>query len=225
MRLLAEQTLSRSGWLARQPETFQHQVFGQCQYQPFERGAPVYHLGDPPGGIYGVAAGTLAVSIAPDEVGPYLTHLGTVGTWIGVGPFLTREPRRVDLMAATQCVLLHLPLRAMEQMAAEDPTVIRRFAQIATSNLDMALRVISDLMIAQPDRRIAAVLVRSAGALSEPMVRVSQTELGRLANVSRKLVNKALQQFTALNWVMPGYGAIKIRDVEALRRFAAGAQP
>jgi CRP/FNR family cyclic AMP-dependent transcriptional regulator len=225
MRLLAEQTLSRRGWLARQPESFQRLVFDDCLLQHLERGAPVYHLGDPPGGIYGIAAGALAVSIAPGESGPYLAHLATAGFWVGEGPFLTGEPRRVGLVAATDCVLMNLPLHAMEQMAADDPATIRRFAQIAISNLDLALRVISDLMIAQPERRIAAVLVRSAGAQDEPTIRVSQTELGRLANASRKLVNKAIRQFAAAGWVEPRYGAIQIREIQALEDFAARRRP
>jgi CRP-like cAMP-binding protein len=223
MKLLAEQTLSRRGWLAHQPEPFQRLVFDDCLLQQLERGAPVYHMGDPPGGIYGIAAGALAVSIAPGEVGPYLAHLATVGFWIGEGPFLTGEPRRVGLVAASDCVLMNLPLHTMEQIAADDPMAIRRFAQIAISNLDLALKVISDLMIPQPDRRIAAVLVRSAGAHDEPVVRVSQTELGRLANASRKLVNKALKRFAEAAWVAPHYGAIQILDVQALKQFAAGA--
>jgi CRP/FNR family cyclic AMP-dependent transcriptional regulator len=196
-------------------------VFDQCQLQQFERGAPVYHLGDPPGGIYGVAGGAVAVSIAPGETGPYLAHIGAVGTWIGEGPFLTGEPRRVDLVAASQCVLMNLPLHAMEQLA-EDPMAIRRFAQIAVNNLDLSLRVISDLMIARPERRIAAVLVRTAGRQAQRTIRVSQSELGRLANASRKLVNKALHQFVAAGWVEAGYSAITIRDAEALAQFAAG---
>ena len=114
MKRMAEQSLSRHGWLARQPKDFQRQVFAETQLQQFERGAPVYHLGDPIGGIYGVASGTLAISIAPGEDGPYLAHLGPVGYWIGEGPFITGEPRRVELIAATQCVLLHLPLQTLE---------------------------------------------------------------------------------------------------------------
>jgi len=113
----------------------------------------------------------------------------------------------------------------MERMAAEDSTAIRRFAQIAISNLDLALHVISDLMIRQPERSIAAVLVRSAGVQAEPTVRVSQTELGRLANASRKLVSKALHQFGEWGWVEPGYNAIKIYDMQRLKDFAASRRP
>jgi CRP/FNR family transcriptional regulator, cyclic AMP receptor protein len=222
MRVMAERMLLRRGWLSRQPERFRRIVLDECLLEQLERGAPIYHLGDPPGGIYGVASGALAVSIAPGEGGPYLAHLATPGDWFGEAAFLTREPRRVGLEAATECVLMNLPLYAMERMAAEDPTTIRRFAQIAVANLDLALGAVSDLMISDPERRIAAVLVRTAGAYSEPVVRVSQAELGRLANASRKLVNKALRRFADTAWVEPGYNVIKIRDAQALKDFAAG---
>lgn len=221
-RLMAERTLSSGGWLAEQPKPFRSQVLAECQLQQFQRGAPVYHMGGPKGGIYGIAAGALAISIAPGESGPHLAHLGREGTWIGEGPFLTGQPRRVELTAATDCHLMYLPLHVMERIASEDPEAIRRFAQIAMTNLDMALQVISDLMIAHPDRRIAAVLVRSVGTSDEPIVRVSQAQLGSLANASRKLVNKALRLFSDAGWVEPAYNAIKICNAEALKAFAAG---
>jgi CRP/FNR family transcriptional regulator, cyclic AMP receptor protein len=220
MRLVAEKVLSRQGWLSRQPEDFRRLVLGECVLMQFATGAPVYFLGDPPGGIYGIASGNLVVSIAPGEEGPYLAHIATPGNWFGEAAFLTREPRRVGLVAATESVLMNLPLHVMDRMAAEDPMAIRRFAQIAVANLDLAFRAVSDLMISQPERRIAAVLVRAAGAYSEPVFRVSQSELGQLANASRKLVNKALKQFAASGWVETGYNAIKIRDVQALKGFA-----
>jgi CRP/FNR family cyclic AMP-dependent transcriptional regulator len=220
MRLMAERVLSGRGWLSGQPEDFRRLVLAECQLLEFDQGAPIYCLGDPPGGIYGIASGNLAVSIAPGEGGPYLAHLATPGDWLGEAAFLTKQPRRLGLVAATKCVLMNLPLYAMERMAAQDPIAIRRFAQIAVANLDLALRAVSDLMISQPERRIAAVLVRSTGANSEPVVRVSQSELGQLANASRKLVNKTLQQFAGLGWVESGYNAIKIHDVQALKRFA-----
>jgi CRP/FNR family transcriptional regulator, cyclic AMP receptor protein len=224
MKSMAEQVLSQHGWLSRQPKEFQHLVFKESQLQQFKQGASIYLQGDPPGGIYGLAAGAFAISIAPGDGGPYLAHLGAVGMWIGEGPFLTGEPRRVELAAASPCVVLNLPLHAMERMAAQDSMSIRRFAQIAIANLDVALNVVSDLMIPNATRRIAAVLLRSAGTQAAPLVRVTQADLGRMANASRKLVSKALHRFGETGWVETGYNAIKIRDAQALKDFAAGAR-
>lgn len=63
--------------------------FAEAQLQQFEPGASIYHLGDPPGGIYGIAAGALAISIAPGEGGPYLAHLANPGDWFGEAAFIT----------------------------------------------------------------------------------------------------------------------------------------
>lgn len=100
---------------------------------------------------------------------------------------------------------------------------IRRFAHISIINLDLALNVVNDLMIGQPGRRIAAVLLRSAGMKAEPVVRVSQADLGRMANASRKLVSKALRQFGNSGWVETSYNAIKITNAEGLRSFVVDA--
>ncbi len=167
-------------------------------------------------------SGAIAVSIAPGETGPHFAHLARPGAWIGEAAFFTGEPRRVALEAATESVLMHLPLQAMKRMASKDADAIRRFGQIAISNFDTAVGVVNDLMIPEPARRIAAVLVRSAGAHGEPKVDLSQAELGILANASRKLVNQALKRFAASRWVMPGYGMIAVLDVAALEDFAAG---
>jgi CRP/FNR family transcriptional regulator, cyclic AMP receptor protein len=204
-----------------QPEDFRRAVLDECFLVQIEQGAPVYSLGDPPGGIFGLASGALAVSIAPGEGGPYLAHLANPGDWFGEAVFLTGQPRRVGLDAATECILFNLPLYTMERMVAEDASALRRFAQIAVANLDLALGAIGDLMISDPMRRIAAVLARASGAREESVVRISQAELGQLANASRKLVNKALHQFEESGWAEPRYNAIKIRDLEALRSFAA----
>ena len=71
MKLMAEQVLSRQGWLARQPKAFQRLVFAESQLQQFESGASIYFQGDPPGGLYGLAAGAFGISIAPGDGGPF----------------------------------------------------------------------------------------------------------------------------------------------------------
>jgi CRP/FNR family cyclic AMP-dependent transcriptional regulator len=58
----------------------------------------------------------------------------------------------------------------------------------------------------------------------ERTVRLSQAEVGRLANVSRKLVNRSLQRFAASAAFTPRYGAVQILDMQGLKHFAAGTR-
>jgi CRP-like cAMP-binding protein len=51
---------------------------------------------------------------------------------------------------------------------------------------------------------------------------LTQSEIGLMANASRKQVNAALARFAEAGWVKTDYRSIVIRDVGKLRRFARG---
>lgn len=213
--------LLRSGWLSRQPAAFQDEIIARGGAQVFEPGSPVYLVGGPPGGIYGLIRGVLSVSTAPRHAAPRFIQFGIVGAWAGEGPFLTGEPRRAELIAIDECLMWHLPLDAMQQMAARDPEAIRRFAQITVGHFDVLARVIDDLLIPQAERRIASVLNRTAWLVA-PTVPISQADLGAMANASRKQVNAALARFAARGWIEHSYRAIRVLDTSALLHFASG---
>ena len=215
--------LLERGWLSRQPAAFQDEVIARGMAQVFAPGSPVYLFGGPPGGIYGLIRGVLNVSTAPSHAAPRFIQLGIVGAWAGEGPFLTGEPRRAEMVAIEECLMWHLPLEAMNQMAARDPEAIKRFAAITIGHFDVLTRVIDNLLIPQADRRIASVLNRTAWLVA-PTVPISQADLGGMANASRKQVNAALARFAARGWVSHSYRAIRVLDAAALLRFAAGEE-
>jgi CRP-like cAMP-binding protein len=117
--------------------------------------------------------------------------------------------------------MMHLPIEAMDQMAARDPDVTRSIAQLLMINVDILLRIVHDLQKPDVARRIASVLQRATWA-GEDAIPISQTKLGVMANASRKQVNAVLQRFAAAGWVTHSYRSITITHIEALRRFAAG---
>lgn len=219
---MEQDALAMRGWLSLQPESFRAAVLATGQPRRFGKGATIYAQGDAPGGIYGLIDGAVSVTIAPGRTGPHVAHLASPGDWFGEGSFLTGEPRRVSLEAVTDSALFHLPLDAMERLAT-DPGNIRRFGQIAMLNIDLALHVIDDLLISDTDRRIAATLLRALGGRTQGSVALSQADLGRLANASRKLVNGALRRFAARGWVETGYSTLEVTNAAALRAFATGA--
>lgn len=176
-------------------------------------------MGGQPGGIYGLVSGTLKVGTAAADTATRFLQFGMPGAWAGEGCFLTGEPRRAEMRTVTPCILLHLPLGAMQQMAARDPDAIRRFAAITIGHFDVMARIIDDLLIRDADRRIAAVLERTA-ALSAPTLPLSQADLGAMANASRKQVNAALARFSALGWTASSYRSIEVLDAAALRAFS-----
>jgi CRP-like cAMP-binding protein len=207
-------------WLSLQPAEFRAEVLRRCVVQHFASGEVIYHFGGPLGGVYGVVAGIMSIDSSPGHATPILMHIGIPGMWTGEGCFFTRQPRRIELRAVVDTCMMHLPLEAMDQMAARDPNTVRNFAQILMINVDTLLRIIHDLQQRDAARRIAAVLWRiSPGGIPVPL---SQTELGTMANASRKQVNAALQRFEARGWVESAYRSIMVMNNAELRRFAAG---
>jgi CRP-like cAMP-binding protein len=219
-RAEAERVVSETGWLSLQPANFRAEVLRRCVVQHFAAGEALYHFGDPLGGIYGVVAGIMSVDSSPRHATPLLMHLGIPGTWTGEGCFFSRQPRRIELRAVVDSCMMHLPLEAMDQIAARDPNSVRNFAQILMMNVDTLLRIVHDLQQRDASRRIASVLWRiSPDGKAIPL---SQTEIGTMANASRKQVNAALQRFEAEGWVKNSYRSIILTKVAELRRHAAG---
>ncbi len=221
-RGIAAQVLRRCGWLSEQPEAFQHEILRRVSVSRVAAGRSVYETGDPPGGVYGLVEGTLAVSIAPGPTGPHLVHLAVPGWWFGEGCYLTGAPRRIGLQAVTDCTLVSLPLAEMNGLAAKDPEAIRRFAVIAMRNIDLALLAVEDLLRPDPMRRIAAVLWRGSGGQSGYRLPVTQTTLRQIANATRKEALAALKRLDDRGAIRRGYAVIEIVDAPLLRRIADG---
>ena len=91
------EVLVSKGWLRHTPESFRRTVIERCRLEQFAAGTPVYSIGDEPGGMFGIVAGCLGVSVAPGEEGPYTAHFAMPGTWFGQAAAFTRQPRRVGL--------------------------------------------------------------------------------------------------------------------------------
>lgn len=213
------EVMLRHGWLARQPEAFRTAVFERAVAQVYEPGEAFYHIGDPAGGVYGLVWGLMAITSAPGAAMPRLVHVGTPGMWTGESPYMIGKPRQLTLRAAIQCRALYLPLEAMEQMTAADPRAARNFGQIPLINIELLLRMVHDLLIRDPDRRIGAVLLRAAGGGGT--VPLGQAEIGDMACASRKQVNFALRRLAAAGWVETGYRSVAITDPAGLRAFVA----
>lgn len=214
----AKRVLVSVGWLAHQSEEFQADVLRRCSLMRFAAGDVIYQCGDPLGGLYGLVSGAVVVSLAPPATVPRVFHLGTPGSWIGEGPFLSRQPRRVGMQAAIDTWMMHLPLQAMDQMASKDPLVWRCFVQILLINLDILVKAFYDMHNPDEERRIALALRRIA-PVQGITIPLSQSELGLMAHASRKQVNAALQKFESQGWIKKGYRSVTVCDLQALIEF------
>jgi CRP/FNR family transcriptional regulator, cyclic AMP receptor protein len=214
----------RQGWLRHTPIPFRRTVLDRCLLERFTAGTPIYSVGDEPGGIFGIVTGCLGISVAPGELGPYTAHFAMPGSWFGQAGAFTRGPRRVGLTATRDTELLHLPLRAIDEIVNQDPSAWRLFALPMFEHLDVAIGGSDDLMQRNHVKRFVAVLLRLGNCrLVTPRKRrpieidVSHEDLAHMANVARSTAGTILRKLEADGHLALSYRRIGILAPDALR--------
>ncbi len=223
------ETVAREGWLSYVPPTFRKTVLERCKVQEFKAGGTIYSVGDPPGGMYGIVHGNLALSIAPGERGPYVAHFVMPGTWLGEGSALTEQPRRVGLAVTRDSEVLHLPLHAIREIVLADPGAWRLFALVAQAYFDVVIGAVDDLLIRNSLKRSVAVLLRLGGCRyrtaegAEPIeVDVSQEDFAAMTNQARTTAGIALRTLEAAGHIHVSYRRVRILAPDALRARLVG---
>ena len=215
----------RKGWLSQTPNSFQRAVLERCLLERFETGTPIYSIGDEPGGMYGIVSGSLAISVAPREMGPYTAHFAMPGFWLGEAAAFTRQSRRVGVTATRDSVLLHLPLRAIDEIVARDPSAWRLFGLSTIEHLDNAIGAADDLMIRDHVKRFVAVLLRLGDCrLATPSngrpieIDINHEDIAYMANVARTTAGTILRELETDGHLALSYRRISILAPDALIR-------
>lgn len=226
----AKDQLGRVGWLSKTPEAFRLNLLGRCRFLKVGEGEHVYGLDDPPGGIYGVASGSVAVSMAPQERGPYFAHLMGIGSWFGLAAAMHKQSRIVGMRATRPSKLLLLPMAEFDALVTENPGAWRYFTAMALMNASIATNAADDLLIRDSSRRCIATLLRLAGqrnasGLTPPLseVDVTQEELAYLSNLSRNATGLLLRDMEKRGLLELAYKSIRILNAATLLAFVQGA--
>ncbi|WP_374545933.1 Crp/Fnr family transcriptional regulator [Rhodoblastus sp.] len=223
----AKDIATTRGWLNMTSEAFRRAILARVALQSFQLGESIYSVNDPPGGMYGLVAGSVKVSMAPGDDGPFIGHIMTPGSWSGYGPTIAGCNRIIGLTAGRNCQVLFLPLHAINEILTRDPIGWRYLAGLALIDTQIALGAMEDLMIRDEFRRFLAVLLRSGGYRNgakdiakdmQPVwVDVNQTDLANMCNLSRTTTGVFLRRLEAEGQVRIGYGQIGIFAPAALR--------
>jgi CRP-like cAMP-binding protein len=220
----AERRVLEAGWLAEQPEDVRRAVLKAARLIHQPAGEFVFHAGDDEGGLYGMVSGGVGIHLPSDTGETVLAHVIRSGVWFGYGPLLRGRERSLSFSLVEPSLLIHVPLAHAQEIAGRSPLHQRAILSVSAYGMDVATRVIETLLIRNTDRRIVATLLRVAPAHDDGRsprgVRLTQAQLGEMANADRQVVNRALKRLEANGWVRASYGRIDIVDEAALRDFA-----
>lgn len=219
-RVSAGQIVSSRGWLSRRPEAFRNQVIRRSHIKVAKRAESLYSAGDPPVGLFGLLEGAIHIGIDAPDFGARTMLFSMPGFWFGEAACLRRDNRLVTATAATSSELLFLPMAAFDELAT-DAENCRHFGILAVENLDLAIGICLNLLIQDPAQRIAD---RILGLVNPPAteLRVSQSDLGTMCNLTRATVNRVVRGLVRRGIVHVDYGRLVVIDRAALRSISLG---
>lgn len=217
-----------SGWLKEQTPEFQEAVLQKARIRRYEEGQYTHHIGDDPGGFYGVVDGSFGVITQNPTMGTVMGHIMRRGDWFGQRPMMGGKSRSLAFRAMEEATVFYISLQAVEMVSQSLPEARWQFASLAEHNMETTISIVSDLLIRRSDKRIAAVLLRIATVHDHDRSKefhecsLTQSDLAELANVSRHLVNATLKSFEGCGWIRIGYGKMSVLNAKALRAFLNG---
>jgi CRP/FNR family transcriptional regulator, cyclic AMP receptor protein len=215
--------LAQRGWLAYTPPGFRTTVLARTQVREFRKGAAIYRLREPSGGLWAVVKGAVELELPSPGTATHLVHFAAPGFWFGEGPLVTGMPRIMTVVASRHSTLATLPLADCHAILKADPTAWRWIALMTTMTLELSGGIIADLLLRNPAKRVAALLLRLSGTRSavfvskEPApIYLSQEKLAHLVNLSRNSIIPILSEFQKRGFIEAKYGSILVSDVTGL---------
>lgn len=228
-KLAARERLLTQGWLSLMPAEFGIALLDISLWKRFAANVPLYMAGASPGGIYGIAEGTISFTAAFGPADSPALHFGKAVVWTGFGPLLSGQPRRAAVLAAEPVLAAYVPLAPLQALLAADPRWWMHIAQELLIEFDVASTMANDLSIRSARRRCAATLLRLADCRytapstgATPEAQTTQEALAEMSNLSRSSISAIIKTMADDGHVSASYRSIRVLNYGALRQIADG---
>jgi CRP-like cAMP-binding protein len=213
--------LEERGWLAERTSDVRTRLRSIAQVRMYRRGEPVFMVGEPPKGVYGIARGAIDISIPREDGQEIVIHRAQTGFWVGDLALFSGLPRLITVTAAAETIVAFLPKIRLSQLLERYPNLILDFYILSHRNVATTLQLMANLSIPRAEARIALRLLiydqrQTKGHDSIPL---SQEKLAELTALSLPTVQRALRRLEETGVVELGYGRLRIRDREQLLRY------
>ncbi|WP_194137242.1 Crp/Fnr family transcriptional regulator [Salipiger mangrovisoli] len=208
--------------MATQPAPFRRAWLDVAEFRAVPRGDRLYSLGDPPGGVYGIAEGFADVLAASGYQPPVLGHIARPGWWVGEAAAVTGSPRRVEVRARTGLTVCYVALQRLTELESVFPDLWRALGQLTVLHLDNALMYAAALLKGDARTKIISTLVRLAGPEMPYDAQISipctQQELGEMAGLSRNSIGPVFRTLERGGLIRrEGSGVISFNPVHLAR--------
>ena len=215
-------------WFAGLEPAFQRAVLGSSRAMVLAAGEPIFRRGDPGDGIYCVISGAVRFGTVAPSGKESIVGLAEAPQWFGEVALFDGGARTHDAWADITSTLLHLPLRPLTRILADDPGAWQYMGRLLVQKLRIALSLLEDMALEPPRVRLTRCLINLFEGYGErkaepsTRVRVSQERLGTMLSLSRQTVNELLRDLERESIIQCQRGGVRILDP---RRLRDAAQP
>ncbi|MBB5391513.1 MULTISPECIES: Crp/Fnr family transcriptional regulator [unclassified Herbaspirillum] len=216
--------LEKSRW----PSTLTAGQMDRLRQDIYERAYPSGAIIFPRGSLadhwFGLIEGMIKVdTVSPD--GRSTTFAGVPGgAWFGEGAVLKNEPRPYSIVAIRDSKLAFVPRTTFEWLLAESTSFSRFVIDQLNWRCGYYVALIENRRLREAPARVAFCLSELFNPQlypsTEPTLRLSQEEIGRLSGLSRQNTNRALRELADAKMLAVEYGSVVILDLPRLREFA-----
>ncbi|GIQ78544.1 Crp/Fnr family transcriptional regulator [Bradyrhizobium sp. RD5-C2] len=220
--------LESSEWFAALDPAFQQAIVVSSRVMTLPAGGAVFHRGDPCDGIYCVLSGAVCFSGSAPSGRGSIAALVEAPQWFGEIGLFDGGQRTHDALADLASTVLHLPLRHLTKILADDPGRWRQLGLLLVRKLRIALTLLEDMALEPPRVRLARCLINllegygQRKAAPSYSLRVSQERLGMMLSLSRQTVNELLRHLERDEVIQCRRGGVRILDLGQLAEVAHG---
>ncbi|QOZ26961.1 Crp/Fnr family transcriptional regulator [Bradyrhizobium sp. CCBAU 51753] len=221
--------LESSEWFAALDPAFRQAVLASSRVITVPAGGAVFHRGDASDGLYCVLSGAICFSGSAPSGRGSIAAMVEAPQWFGEIALFDGGPRTHDALADIASTVLHLPLRHLSKLLADDPGRWQQLGRLLVGKLRIALTLLEDMALEPPKVRLARCLINllegygQRVAAPERSVRVSQERLGMMLSLSRQTVNELLRHLEQDEIIQCRRGGVRILDLGRLSDVARGA--
>lgn len=206
------------GWLSRLNEATRLKLISACDEIQFREGEAIYHTDDPSGGLFTTLSGRLDVHWHRLSPGQTLVHAVGPAWWIGDLSLVTGAPRRIELLAGADSLVLRLSRSHLFRIAEDTPEIHFALLSMMSSTLRITADIVESRSMNDPVKRIAACLLRltNTGPTWNGGLPFTQAELASIALTSRGMVIASLKKLQSEKLTENKYGKVFVLDKQKL---------
>ena len=193
----------------------------------YEAGAVITRRGEPSAHWIGVHAGLIKLAVYNAD-GRGATFSGVpAGGWCGEGSVLKRELRRYDVVAVRAADIILVPTDLFHLLLAESLSFNAFVIRQLNERMGQFIATIQNQRLLAVDAQVAQAIAQLFHPMLYPrtssVLELSQEEIGLLTGISRQRVNQALGHLAELKLISIAYQAIRVVDLDGLRRYGVAS--